>query len=685
MLIESHRRTIVVCIALTASLLWLLLHSLGLYPRVFADEYLYSVYSRLMSFDQSAIPNFLYLAIYRLTNTCGQGFLDCARVLNAVAYVASVPFVYMVARRSCSTVVSAFIGAFVVFGAFNTYVVYFMPEAMYFLAFWIAAWYLLSIDAIGRNSRWLVAGALFGVASLIKPHALFLIPSLVVYASYQAWQTGRTWARAGVQSALIVAAMLGVKFAIGFAIAGRAGLTFFGPLYSRVAEAGPAWAHAMELVGNAGYVAWGHVMAIALLYGVGVLALGASIARIALRRSISPEHARLAVFSVVVLGALVPVAALFTASVANSQPWEILGHIHMRYYNFALPLLLIAAGSEGVARWNRGWRLVVPAAVLILIAIMLYARKHGLALYVTSLVDCPELYTWMGSKAQARWLAALSMLALALWAWRPVVGSRAFIFGYMPVVVVWTSITAINGLSPGRMPDVYDSAGIYARDHLDQASRARLVVVGSEMTGVFRTIFHVDSEGARYRQLAEGSNIPKGLLDGFDWALVVGRHAFDDPYLAPASHDRFSLVRLDPNVTLSFKRDQWPGVIRESKGLSFAEGWGTWSEGKLLILRFAQPLPERFTVTMAAKAFGRNAGKPFVLSIGQATIPFVLYSSVENRSFLIDNPTRSDELRIAVPDPTTAVEAGLNKTDKRPIGIGLVSLQISVDTSTERR
>lgn len=64
-----------------------LMRNSALYPSVFADEYTYSISSRILPYSQAAISNYLYLLTFRLTNICGDGFLSCARILNLVFFL----------------------------------------------------------------------------------------------------------------------------------------------------------------------------------------------------------------------------------------------------------------------------------------------------------------------------------------------------------------------------------------------------------------------------------------------------------------------------------------------------------------------------------------------------------------------------------------------------------------------
>ena len=60
----------------------LILRNTGMYPVIFADEYVWSRDSRLVALSFVSVPAYLFLSIYRTTNLCGNGFLECARFLN---------------------------------------------------------------------------------------------------------------------------------------------------------------------------------------------------------------------------------------------------------------------------------------------------------------------------------------------------------------------------------------------------------------------------------------------------------------------------------------------------------------------------------------------------------------------------------------------------------------------------
>src|SRR4051812_11977992 len=79
-------------------LLLLLLRNSGLYATVFADEYVYSKFARLIPLNEATIPAYVYLKLYGVTNSCGEGFLECAKIINSVLFVSAAPFIFLIAR-----------------------------------------------------------------------------------------------------------------------------------------------------------------------------------------------------------------------------------------------------------------------------------------------------------------------------------------------------------------------------------------------------------------------------------------------------------------------------------------------------------------------------------------------------------------------------------------------------------
>src|SRR6202022_1752957 len=100
---------------------------------------------------------------------------------NACFFAIALFFIYGGCRSYASHKVALFVAILSVLGPVNTYAAYFMPESMYFCAFWILSWFLL--HNIGKGSRTLGigTGAILGSMAMIKFHAVFLAPGFVAF------------------------------------------------------------------------------------------------------------------------------------------------------------------------------------------------------------------------------------------------------------------------------------------------------------------------------------------------------------------------------------------------------------------------------------------------------------------------------------------------------------------------
>jgi phosphoglycerol transferase len=656
--------------ALVLAAVVLVFRSAGLQPVVLADEYLYSKFSRLVPLASAAIPSYLYFGVYRLTGACSSGFLECARVLNVALFVAAVPFVHAVARGIMPRRAAMVVALATLAGPANSYTAYFMPDAAYWLAFWAFAWYLLRLRDTSDLRAWCVAGALHGVAALVKPHALLFLPAIVTYvlvagAAARDRRSGRTLQCA---SALVVAS-LATKLAVGYIMAGANGLTLFGTLYGGIARNNMT-AHYAQLVALAVPVALRHALVVMALFAVPVAAAAALLAQAARSGRALDDRSRVALLALLVIANMIAATALFSAATENAA------RLHLRYYDFAFPLLVaIGAAATGVgAIPRRAWRsaiAIVPGVAVVSIGAAGLRGLHG------NLVDCPE---WAGLQSHPAWLmvvSALDFVALIAWAIAPRTGARLYTFVVMPIAVIVSTVTINTALRHRLVPDAYDRAGQFAHLYLPDEARGEVVVVGSQLDELYRALFHLDSPAAGVEVVADGAAFDTSkAAAGHRWALVVGDHPLlgDPPFALPMRG--FVLAQTGGPVALDFRLAAWPGIVASASGLSYPESWGRWSSAAAIVLEFASPLPWRFVLRLRARAFGPNAGAEFRVRAGGDEAPFALGDAVEERRIMLDNPGRARTLTITVPHPTAPKDLGMS-ADVRTIGIGLVELEIT--------
>jgi len=687
-------------LALIAILLYLILRNTGAYPVVFADEWLYSKSARLQPLSESQLPSYLYLWLFGMSNACGEGFLQCARVLNAVLFVASAPFIYLVARPLTGARAAAIIAALAMLSPVSSYTAYFMPEAMYYFGFWVVTYVLLRPGAL--RPLWpatlgygLLAGVLLGLLSLIKVHALFLLPQLCVYivcarraagvAGADAPGASDRWLVAGAAAALLaVVTTFAVKAALAYALAGPVGLSLFGSFYGgHVNNSG----HGLgRLLAPFAHNLLGHSMALLLLFVFPLLMLAGAAASGAVRRAIGAQGRALLLWTLLMLGGALGMTVAYTASIADAGPNEII-RLHLRYYDFTFPLLMIAGVAVAAAGAQASLRLrallAVPAALLLVLA-----AAALMPAFLTSPIDSPELFSMTTYRPLFLGIVALELVIIALWVAQPRRAGVVYLMALLPLVAL--SGEMINSYRLQRLlaPSAYDKAGRFAHDYLDPAQRAKLSIAGADLAGMMRAQFHVDNAHTAIIELQAGAPVEASQMPARQrWLLVVGPHRLPvewQPVLATAD---YALMRPSTGgralLQIPMTNPLSGGALEGIDGLADPEDWGSWSNGDTVVLRFKQALPRNLTVQLNGRAFGPNVGLPFVLRVGDASTTFKLPATPQELSLRLQTDGSQHELRISVPRPTSPKDIGAGN-DLRRLGLGLISLEIGEALSAPR-
>lgn len=124
-----------------------------------------------------------------------------------------------------------------------------------------------------------------------------------------------------------------------------------------------------------------------------------------------------------------------------------------------------------------------------------------------------------------------------------------------------------------------------------------------------------------------------------------------------------------------FKKTAWPGLIAAEEGLSFPEPWGVWSDGDTVKFGFSAPFPAKFELRLRAHAFGGNAGKEFVVQVGNEERRFTLGAQNELKVLELSNPEGAKTLVFRIPAPVSPKELGMSD-DARRLGIGITEMRI---------
>lgn len=663
-------------ITLIGMLGYLVHRSAGVNPAVFADEWYYSKFSRLTALPESILPSYLYLWIMRGTSVCGTGFLECSRIINSVVFVAAAPFIYGIARSFTSRPLAVWVAILSTALPIGSVTTYFMPESLYYCGFCLLSWYVLTQSGADRRLHACFAGVVLGLLSLVKVHALFLLPALWLYVLFlnaSGEKRPRLYRNALLLACISAAATLLTKFGVGYLIVGKAGLSLFGSFYASTADV--AKPTSLMTLATMVYInGRGHVMAMLVLFAVPLATIANSmLTAIGQRRPVTPTD-RLHFFTFLMLGSAFGMTVMYTASIAKLGPAEVL-RLHMRYYDFVFPLLLVVT-ADAVRRNTPRYVPALAWSLATLAAAVLLFVPFRLPNYVHGHVDAPEL-TGLAVLGYPLYAAiAMGILMLVLWARNSKAAPALFLFLFVPATAILTETRRDAALQPLVSETQFDVAGKFIRDTIPVADRKDLTVIGSGVGQLMRVMFYVDNKDADYLDLPYGApitheNIPLNKR----WVLVIAPHAIPEGYKKVVSNESYSLLETGgqpgaiPGTTM-MRLPLSNGAIVRTEGLAEPESMGRWSNGKQVVLHLQHDLPRNVTMVLHAAAFGPNVGKPFTVRAGSAVEHITLAAEPKDVAVQLHTDGSVNQITIDVPAPTSPQSVGPS-SDTRTVGIML--------------
>jgi phosphoglycerol transferase len=676
---------LVLTIAL-AGIAWLLYQrNLGLQPSVFADEWYYSKMARLTPIADAIVPSYLYLWLFGASSACGDGFLDCVRYGNLAFFIGAAPFVYLIARRYTGGPLACLVAVLSTLAPLNSFTAYFMPEAMYYFGFCVLSFVALTGSDWKAPVQGLASGAVLGLMSLVKVHALFLLPALLPFLVFASWQRGGAWLLRGLgMAALATAVTMAIKFGLGWLLAGDAGLSVFGPFY----ESTRLVSDRLTLLIAATVGARGHLMTLTLMDGLPLAILVYELCTDLLRRSGSQDAAadrrrELHLYTLLMLGAAAGVTILYTAGLHAEGSREGF-RLHLRYYSFVFPLLAVvaAAAVSREGRPERRWLRWVLAALLAAVLLVSLTRLQG---YTMNVVDGPDIFGINLAGRSFKVLVALQLLLLLAWAARLRLAPLLFVCIALPAAYLASNQGVHRHLEAHRPASQTDLAAKFVHAHVPPGERSQVVVAGVDLSLMIRAQFHIDHPDTSTMMLDFGPVEEYQLPLNKKWMLLLGDYTVPAHITLVRKTPWYSIVRLpepEPqlrHVKLSLPPD--PKVVTGVEGLSHIEPWGRWSDAKQVVVRFAEPLPRRVGLVLSARAYDVNANQPFKVHLGGDTKEFKVgwHQQEVGLHFDIRDDTRT--LVIEVPQPVSPAERG-QPGDTRKLGIGIGEITITDATGS---
>lgn len=514
--------------------IWVMSRVGSVLPKILGDELIYSMDARKLAPAAAAVPNYFFNFVFSSTNFCGYGFYSCAKGLNLLFLIGLGIVVYLTSRLFAKPGISFYLALIIFVGPISSYVSYFSPDLMFFFATSIILYFLIKQDSNSKSLRWILLGLGVGVDALIKPHALFLILPLAAYIIYLARrEKGIDLGWAALRILIALGATFAIKLGVGLAIAGSRGLGLFGGSYDAAAtqslsgsSAGvgqtTSWSFAnLSWVGPFGLELTFHIAFLVIFFGTPLATLAMGRVRLNQKIRFHDTYSRLRLLSAAVTITMVLVSAIY---VVISAGWgETLDYrVMVRYYEYALiflPILLLPTlKAENQIGKFRSWALVIFPVLILAIALPFMSTKlpplfTDSALIASVLKSGLTLYTF----------AVISLAFLIYLIVKPEKGAKAWLFGYLPIIVLTFAISSyVNMTIPSSHVGMYTHSSRWTHDNLTDAQKHNLKIYGNVKQNVQAAQLWVDDPSVTGEALSPGSTIDLSLLPNNSYVLIIG-------------------------------------------------------------------------------------------------------------------------------------------------------------------
>lgn len=494
-------------------------------PTVLQDEYVYSVGSKYGGNQEAAqFGNFLYYELYGLTAQCGPEFYSCAKAFNSFWYLGLLLVLYAFSVRYFGKYFSFILVGVFGLGPFGLYSSLYMPEMMYFffvslgIVFFVEYWEKFHEEQ--NLAPLIVAFVAIGFGSLVKPHAAFLAFGLfALLAAAFFFVDKRDRLRKARDAVLAIGSFFFSKLAVGWIIAGSAGLTIFGTSYTGALVG--FFSDLFEGGSNEGFdssesqgtlsdpessqsimmhmdVFFIHFV---VLLVAGVILLGPLVAPLIFQRKILKGDASIVLLSQFLIIGLI--ASLFAAYV-TAQGDDHSDRLLFRYFEYLLPFLIILGIRNATRDDISGWRKYVGAALSLLSIIFVFT---GIQDRQWGIVDSVFLYS-VFSTPDSQWIWA-AILAVTTY----LIFIPTKFRSYGPLVIFSIGVLVIgqmginNQLRLNSTKIASDYAGEHVYENFPEVAGEDILVIGSNRKLVEASMFAIDKPSIDYELLPEGGVI----------------------------------------------------------------------------------------------------------------------------------------------------------------------------------
>jgi phosphoglycerol transferase len=621
----------------------------GVQVSVLADEYLYLLDAHYKGLDEATYPNYLFQWIYSSTKHCGTEFYSCARSINAFFVIFGAIFIYLLAKHiGRSKWLGALAAVAAILGSYGTYTAYFMPEAVFNGLMMVFFWALIRFGKSDNLLVWAAIGTSLGIASLAKPHGLFVIPAIVIFVILWTRATKDKWlVAAALRSVVFVGSVVGSKFFFGYLLAGERALSLFG-MYGTVESITQGAAStvissvANEEGGNVFFTGWGQTLMMTMIIGV---ALPVAIHGFILGFNKNPElfeQVRFRALLGISLLNMMAAIAVFEALI-NFDVW-----MHTRYYTYLIPLAIIVLIEALTRREQKIWPWAKYSVVAIFLSLSVYILATNAAPYSSNWIDAPDFRALIDNLLVAQLSGVIGIIASIVWLKNARVAMGVSL-------VLATSLSIFAGAHNSNFlratfgeETAYEHLSRVIRDFLPQDEADRILLVGQyEM--LQRTVFSSLTGSAQIQSSPDGSLDKSSIDPSRSWLLTIGEipvNGFGAPTIRGFGYNMYSL---DPKNTLIPRSNNGVSLSGVCPSAVDAE-WACGSETNIFMNR---PFPPNANIDLVFELSKEAADGEIELVLGEASISGQLSEGLNSVNVKFSNAGFEESLVIRVKDPTS--------------------------------
>lgn len=527
-------------------------------PSIMGDEYVYTSAAKHLPFAEQYFSNYLFSWVMSATNMCGTDFYVCTKSINSVFFALAILFTFLIAARFLTFGWSVFVASVTALSPIAIPVSYFMPEIMYFAAMTGVVLVALWVADKGKWQLWSLVGISLGLAALVKPHAIFMLPAFTVFALVVSYKLASGSWLAGLRSAgSTIAGFFVAKFGLGFLFAGTEGLKLFGgygspvdALTSVVQNQAPTvsqdagtQATGLELLASVSL--WHLAMHLAVVLMIAGLPLLLSLrVLLSVAKKAEPVGPVSSLFILVglITFSIISVVAVFEAYVTVGGD-DHSDRLILRYYEFLIPQFIVMGlllprftDSKLVWRIIQGSTVVVAALFFSIFYPGNFDQQYA------------DSSTLPGLAASGGLFIAVAVAiagAILYWIFTPEEGNVLIgrfiipLFLIVALVMSQSKLIEINGTQA-----YFDQAGWASRDALNDVPGERIIVIGQTRTEVFTVKFWIDEPNIKELLVLEGSVVPLDNVSESDYVVTLGNIGIDFPHEVVTEGEGYKLVKV---------------------------------------------------------------------------------------------------------------------------------------------